>query len=373
MAESKNSDDSDILVGQRYDRNEVHEEAYDLVSQSHEINGVKEQDSSKLISHGHTIKDPELLIATPIDLLFLILPCLHSRLQKSAKGLFLPTDDLLESACEGSKYLQHIVESEIIQKRIEARMAVVCDMVDAGDEKMYRLNIEKLVAELIAKAKRMILKGLPASMETKFVAKTLEIPVMSLKREESSVSQSNAENCPTIDPQSTSNTESQSSAATSESTTTDASEQTDITIPDAPLQSPIPENVHHLLRLRTVLHFILTSYLPPALVTSVNITLSSPSVSINFTPLDTYLNHVANLRAQAQASRSLSDFSRKRNMVEDEEVSEVKAEKRRKKEEDEKRQKASETKAIRDLKKVDVKGMKKMSDFFGKPSAAKKR
>ncbi|KAL8964250.1 MAG: hypothetical protein Q9183_004588, partial [Haloplaca sp. 2 TL-2023] len=89
-------------------------------------------------------------------------------------------------------------------------------------------------------------------------------------------------------------------------------------------------------------------------------------------PLDDHLARIATLRAEVLATRSLSDFSRKRNMGDDDEAAEDRAEKRRKKEEEEKRAKVGLSKGIRDLQKVDVKGMKKMSDFFGKKPVGKK-
>ena len=50
----------------------------------------------------------------------------------------------------------------------------------------------------------------------------------------------------------------------------------------------------------------------------------------------------------------------------DDEAADLRAEKKAKKEEEERKKKSSETRGIRDLKKVDVSGMKKMSHFFGK-------
>ncbi|KAI4115506.1 MAG: hypothetical protein LQ338_007849 [Usnochroma carphineum] len=338
------------------------------VSQEEQFNSSPRDDvangeeSARSISQGHAIKDPDLFIATPIDPVFLILPSFYAQLQKSTKGLFLSLDDLLESACETSRHLKHIIESAAMQQRIETAMAAVCDTVSAGgDEKMYRLNIDKLVAELLAKTKRMVSSGLPASMEAKFIAKPLETPVMSLKREESSISQSGIVSLASTDSQSTSTAESQPSTTTTEST---SSAQTDITIPSpsAPPTSA-PTQIHDLLRLRTALNYLLKAYLPPSLANSIRATLSSTT---DFTPLDIHLSHLSTLRAEAQASRSLSDFSRKRNMMEDEEAAEAKAEKKRKKEDEEKAQRARETRGMRDLKKVDVRGMKKMSEFFGK-------
>ena len=57
---------------------------------------------------------------------------------------------------------------------------------------------------------------------------------------------------------------------------------------------------------------------------------------------------------------------RKRALDDDEEAAAEREEKKRKKEDDERRRKAGESRGVRDLKKVNVQGMKKMSDFFGK-------
>ena len=51
--------------------------------------------------------------------------------------------------------------------------------------------------------------------------------------------------------------------------------------------------------------------------------------------------------------------------MEDDEAVEARAEKKRKREEEEKRKK-SESRALKDLKKVNTKGMKKLSSFFTK-------
>ncbi|KAL8971105.1 MAG: hypothetical protein Q9197_003448 [Variospora fuerteventurae] len=352
---------------------EQQEAAADEITRRNGVNGVDGKDSVRSISQGHTIKDPELFIATPIDPLFLILPTLHAQSQKSAKGLFLSFDDLLEDASERSRHLKHVVEPERMQRMIERRLTAVCDTVEAGDEKMYRLSVERLVAEMIAKARRMSATGLPASMETKFVTKALEKPVTSLRREESSVSQGAIESLATDDSQPNTSVESQPSTITDGTTTTISLAQTDVTVLDPFVLAPsAPDNIYQLLRLRTALDFILTAYLPASLTTNIKDFISSASSPIDFSSLDVHLNRLATLRAEAQASRSLADFSRKRNMVDDDEAAEAKAEKRRKKEEDEKRQKVGLTKGIRDLKKVDVKGMKKMSDFFGKSSSGKK-
>ncbi|KAL8670488.1 MAG: hypothetical protein Q9168_004970 [Polycauliona sp. 1 TL-2023] len=315
---------------------------------------------------GHCIKEASISIATSIDVLFLALPFLHAQISKSAKGLFLSMDDLFETALEGSSHLKYLLGQESLRQATEARIAAVCDNVDAGDEKMYRLNMDKLVLELVAKARRMSSHGLPASMEAKFVDKALEMPMTSLKREASSISTAATDLVSGTDSPSTSTLESQASIATSESIESESSNQTDVTVPDQSPPHTTPVNIKDLLRLRTALSFITSSYLSASLASSIQHIIDSPSSPIEFKPLNEHLAYLGKLRAEALASRSLSNMSRKRSMVEDEEAAESKAEKRRKKEEEEKRQKTGLTRGIRELKKVDLTGMKKMSDFFGK-------
>ena len=91
---------------------------------------------------------------------------------------------------------------------------------------------------------------------------------------------------------------------------------------------------------------------------------ASEKSPLDFKPLDTRLAEIARLRAEALAARSIGDFSRKRNMHEEDDAAESRLEKKRRKTEEEKIKKAGETRGIRDLKKVDTKGMKKMGDFF---------
>lgn len=318
---------------------------------------------------GHTIQAPEIMVATPVDILFIILPALYARIANKSKGLFLSLDDLIDAACDTSRHLKTILEHTVMRHRTEQRIDMVCDNVEAGDEKMYRLNLDRLLQELLSIAKRLQTKGLPATMEAKFVDKALELPMMSLKREDSSVSQLVNSISQDTDLRDNMSAESQPSTCTSQSVESEASIQTDMTIPDQPV--PVHGEIKDLLRLRTALQFITSSYLPKPLVSTINSLIQSPLCSVNFKPLEDHLAHIAKLRTEALAARSTSDFSLKRSMVEDDEAAEDRAEKRRKKEEEEKRLKSGLSRGVRDLKKVDVSGMKKMSDFFGKKPVTK--
>lgn len=344
-----------------------------------EVSSKAEEEASRPVSDGYIISTPELLIATPIDPLFLALPALHVKAlarSPSSKGLFLSADDILEPLEEGSRYFKEICTHDRTRQSIKSRMKVICDTVEAGDDTMFRLNVKKLLAELVMKASKMVQLGLPASMEAKFISRALERPVMALKREESTFSETTqASTGGLLDAGSTptEKVDSQSSTTTSLSAEdSGVSIGTEVTFSSQENGDDSRTHHHHLLRLRVALSYILSAYVPQPLVVELNAILASAESPFNFSPLDEELAVLAKMRSEALASRSLSDFSRKRG-IENDEAAEIKAEKKAKKEEEERKKKAGDTRGIRDLRKVDTSGMKKMSDFFGKAPAAKKK
>ena len=333
---------------------------------------------------GFVTKAADLYIATLIDPLFLLLPALapqpKSNASEPAKKLFLAGDDYLERLTTASPDLSSLVIFKSLRTKLENRMLVVCDTVDAGDDTMYRLNEEKLLQELSKKARKMVKSGLPSSMEEKFIRKALEVPMLSIKRDDTSLSELVNEEDPlrtdpgamtpaaeTPNTQTTTTTVDSTTTSFSGASTAPSSFCEDTQTPKI-LPPPIdaPDGVADLLRLRTALFFICSAYLAPHLAEILKKTLSSPSSSEDFGPLDTHLTKLAKLRQDALAARSLGDYSRKRSMNEDDEGLETRAEKKQKKDEEEKRRKAGESRGVRDLKKVNVSGMKKMSDFFKK-------
>lgn len=328
-------------------------------------------DEQRAVADGYIVETPELFIATPIDTLFLIIPSFltQSSAKKSSQvnSLFLSSDDLIDGLLEKSKHLEQIVAHRDIRQRMEQRMSCVCDMVDAGDEKMYRLNTDKLLKELCFKANKILAMGLPASMEGKFIQKALEAPVISVKRVESSFldEQESEERINTSEPIRSDAARSGSSSTTTRTPISAASTGTDITTPEVEASKNPSIHIARLLRLRTVLSYIISTYLPPILAHVLTSRLSSAENSLDFTLLDEHLAHLDSLRAKALASRSLSDFSRKRGLEDEgDEAAEIRAEKKRKKDEEEKRKKAGESRGVKNLKKADVSGMKKMSAFF---------
>lgn len=328
------------------------------------------------------MKEPDMLLATPLDAVFLLLPILSPPSTSNGnKQMFLAFDEYLDKFTATSKHEKHLIARMNLGKLLKARATSICDFVDAGDEKMYRISHEKLAQELLSKARRMCCSGLPASMEEHFVNSALRAPVSNVldatpqDQANSDASQNVRTDIPS-QVQIEASTDSQTSAGSvsgssrngdSQSTTgTGATSLSEI--PQPLNQAVASEDARQLLRLRTALNFVLSSYVPQHLRKIVQTTMSESKL-VEFSPLDEHLKHLETLRRKAQALRSLSDnITRKRGADDDDEAAEARAEKKRKKEEEEKKEKA-ETRAMKQLKKVDTKGMKKLSAFFTKAPA----
>ncbi|KAL4958257.1 hypothetical protein BDW69DRAFT_99152 [Aspergillus filifer] len=332
-------------------------------------------DSEDTKSQGSISKTAELLVATPIDILFFAIPLLTSpRSSDEGKRLFQPLDDIIDSHNEMPKHLRDILYNLTFKDTLIRRVEAVCDSVEAGDETMFRVSEAKLVREMLAKAERMAANGLPKSLEERFVKQTLAVPLVSVARTDIATSSTPPKE--EIGAESQENKDTQSSAGT---TSADSIPGTSNPAPETPLtpagdelpDHTCPEPIVRLQRLSTALTFLKTSYIPADVCTKIDELLAAPESPIDFKPLQAHLKHLADLRAEALASRSLGDFSRKRN-AEDEDAAESRAEKKRRMEEEEKKKKAGESRGVRELKKVNTTGMKKMSDFFGKATAKKK-
>ncbi|KAI0147329.1 ribonuclease H2, subunit B [Xylariaceae sp. FL1272] len=327
----------------------------------------------------YTTSSAELFIATPIDPVFLILPTLIDP-PKTEKRKYISSDDHFDRIQESSPHLWEILQwgEGSIRRLLEDRLAAVCDTVTAGDERMYKFNESKLFAVMLEKASRMGKNPLPASMEEKFVTQVLEAPLTGKKVTTSTTvivtegepDETQTEEGPrsgTVTPKP--EVESQSSVSstdTNASFTSVTSVSTTITEPEAPdsvvLQPAMiaSAEVTSLQRLRVAFQFLCSSYIPTALSKPLLTSLTSSS-SLDFSPLNTYLSSLQELKASAQGP---IDYGRKR-VLDDDEAAE-RAEKKRKKDEEEKRKKAGESMAVKQLRKVNVSGMKKMSDFFKK-------
>ncbi|KAJ5760749.1 hypothetical protein N7520_007905 [Penicillium odoratum] len=321
---------------------------------------------------GSISKKADLLVATPIDPIFFLIPLL-SPTSKPGQSLYQPLDDIIDSNDDLAPHLRHVLYDDAFRNTLLARSEAICDTVEAGDEKMFRFNETKLLKQLIAKAERMATQGLPASLEERFIRQALVAPLMSVKRDDILTNQTL--NAKENDGETSNNSDERQDSPSTMGTTTTPSistpvgESTPVPQPDGGGES-VGESVAHLLRISTALAFMKESYLPKALSTRIDELLAAPESPLDLKPLTERLKELVALRAEAFSSRTMSDFSRKRGL-DDEEV-EARAEKKRKKEEEDKKAKASESRGVRDLKKVNTTGMKKMSDFFGKAAAKKK-
>ncbi|KAL4772172.1 ribonuclease H2, subunit B [Aspergillus nidulans var. acristatus] len=316
---------------------------------------------------GSISKTAELLVATPIDILFFAIPLLCSAPSSNeGKRLFQPLDDIIDSHDDLPEHLRYILYNDSFRSTLLRRVEAVCDSVEAGDERVFRVSETKLLQELLAKAERMAVQGLPKSLEERFVKQALAVPLVSVTRTDVAASSTPAKE----DNNETESQESNDTQSTSATSTPAVSAPTPAT-EELPEQQACPDSIVRLQRISVALAFLKTSYVSAAVCTRIDELLSAPLSPIDFKPLHDYLKHLADLRAEALASRSLGDFSRKRN-AEDDDAVESRAEKKRRMEEEEKKKKASESRGVRELKKVNTSGMKKMSDFFGKAAPKKK-
>lgn len=339
-------------------------------------NSERQEDSEEQEPEGYVLEKPDMFVATPIDPLFVLLPLLVS----GEAGSYLTFSDFVfTTEKEGLAQLQQLLRQNTfakLEKSMEARIGVICDCLDMGDgeDKMYKLSASKLATVLLSKANNMVNRGLPISMEERFVKQALEVPVLSIRREESSVSiaPEDATSVPSSDNTATGTSQESStstSTVTSNNTTTSTAASS---VATTPVEAQPADDIANLLRVRTGLDFLVTSYVPPSLHTAIQDVCKSSVSSVDFAPLDKHLEHVAGLKKQAQVLRSLSDnISRKRGADDDEEALDKAEAKRKKKEEDEIKKK-NMSRGVQQLAKADTSGMKKLSSFFTKAPPKKK-
>lgn len=341
--------------------------------EENEDNKSRSQDMASgeaITSTGRVSKSSDFFVATPFDTSFLLLPLVMSPKTVSGKKLFQPLDDLLEDHIREDKALKYLYENG--RTRVEEALSRFCDTLEAGDEQMFRPNEEKTLQMILSRVDSVISQGLPPSLEDKFVIRALEAPVLSVKREETTISTVKTKSMAPDEEGEKDASDAFESQSTTASTTVSAvfSEVSTTSSTSTVVTETISPELLQLQKQRTVLDFILASYVPDSIADRLRARLGSQDSPINFTPLEDHLKSLAALRVEALSARSISDFSRKRGL-EDDEAMELRAEKKRKQEEDEKKKKLGESRGVRDLKKVNVSGMKKMSDFFAKKPATK--
>ena len=337
-----------------------------LITGSASEDAQDEKKEGMRIGSGYVTQAADMFLATPIDIVFLILPALAPQSAKDTRQHFLALDDYLDLLSASSRHWKALLAQHhlVLKTMIEKRICRLCDSVDAGGESMYRVSNEKIASMLLRKAERMVKTGLPKSLEDKFVKSALEVPVMNIPRENSTLSILSTTSKGTENAESQPQLESQSSLSTS--TDSQSTTATSITTPDTDALCcqpalTTPPGIPNLLRTRTALTYLTSCYVPKTLLVPIQ-ALTAPT----FTSLDTHLTTIAKLKAEAAALRSISDnISRKRAIEEDEDKIAEREEKKRRKDEEDKKKKM-EGRAIKQLKKADTSGMKKMSSFFQK-------
>jgi hypothetical protein len=343
-----------------------------LLAPGRQANEEIEGDASEEVpeeqkDESYVLEKPDMFVATPVDPLFIILPLLTG----GETGSYLTFSDFIYTTeRQGLVQLQQLLRQSnfaALEKKIEGRMEAVCDCLDMGDgeDKMYQLSTQKLAAALATKANRMAKGRLPASMEERFVKQALETPVLSIKREDSSISIAAEDATPGAESK-------DGTAETSRNPTTKTSDATISTPATSIAVTPVEDKLNAadeiagLLRVRTALDFLIISYTPTSLRAAIQDILKAPTSLVDFAPLDKHLEYVAGLKKQAQALRSLSDnISRKRSADDDEDALDKADAKRKKKEEDEIKKKNT-SRGVQQLAKANTTGMKKLSSFFTK-------
>lgn len=325
--------------------------------------------------NGYILSNSDMFVATPVDPLFVMLSCegilWHAETSKATE--YLALSDYVRTLKMWAPHLRQVVEDNPgskLEGLLELRTKAICTELSMGDEEaMYAVSLDKLAQLLLHKASQMVQAGLPTSLEEHFVKQALEAPVLSIRREESSISII-AEDA-TLDagseiPSASTSQDTDASETTVESMSTTATSTTSTATPEI-------ADVTHLLRIRTALNYLLASYIPGTLRSRLEVIFtSSTSSSINFTPLDKHLTHIASLKSQAQALRSISDnVSRKRGLMDDDEALE-KADAKKRKKEDEDAKKNNVSHGVKKLMKANTSGMQKLSSFFTKGVVAKK-
>ena len=298
------------------------------------------------LQKGYVIKHADALVATPFDPVFLLLR-LFPVGKSQERNSFRLGDDYLELFSEQDPAMARLLRSERFSKNVLKRFECICESQDIGDEKVYKPSNEKLARVLVEKACRMVSStAWPASMDEGVVKKELDIPSISVRT------------VTYVDTTADDQVPNASAAPVTQET------------PQTTSQLDVDSGVIDVMRMRKALEYLLSAYVPKALRDDIEMLFKDDKIKsitplLDPTLLQAHLDKIKAAKAEAMALRSLSDnISRKRG-ADDEEQADARAEKKRKKEEEDKKAK-SESRNLKQLKKVDTTGMKKLSSFFTK-------
>ncbi|KAJ6166654.1 hypothetical protein N7470_002101 [Penicillium chermesinum] len=224
-------------------------------------------------SNAMIAKKADLLVATPIDPIFFLIPLLVPS-SKSGQSLFQPLDDIIDSNDDLSPHLRHVLYDDKFRSTLLSRAGSICDTVEAGDEVMLRFSETQLLKEIVGKAERMATAGLPASLEERFIRQALAAPLMAVKREDVLTNQApSIEDAVSVAEDKPESPSTVATAATP-SVSTPVGESTPV--PQLPGdESAAGENVARLLRISTALAYMKETYLSPALASRLDVLLAA--------------------------------------------------------------------------------------------------
>lgn len=303
------------------------------------------------ISNGFVLEDADLLLATPLDPMFFLIPLFTNRLEAGG-AMFRMEDDYIEMLSDSSATMARMLRNPAFKDLVFGRLEAISHVQDLGDEKVYKPDLRLLAKAITCKVQRMIKENIwPESLEDAFVSKQLELPVSSMTLVNEQLPTPEDSQQSSISGHDNSHSEQNQDAATT-------------------LLPTVPAGVTILMRAKVAVNYLLSCYVPAKLRTALLNQVTDEKL-IDFAPLEEHLQVVQKAKAEVQTLRSMSDnISRKRALVDDDEAAAIRAEKKRKKDEEELKKK-SESRAIKQLKKVDVSGMQKLSSFFTKAGGKK--
>lgn len=305
-----------------------------------------------------------ILIATPFDPLFLLTPlvpvgAINDRTDWPHLARLL--EDYLETLAQSSKHLAQLLRRKGVRNLFEKRLKLIAQEQDIGVGVTYRLDALLLLNLLYEKAQRAVSKDVwPASLEREVLSQ-LETPATASTFDGAS-SQEKLSN-PSQGYNKRDHQGHEADAQVEQVTGADGAQMHRDHSPQG--TEPTPEGIVRKLRIRTALSFLLSSYIPPDLRGHLQSVIALNNF-YDFSDLDGHLHRIEKLKQEAQALRSLSEnVSYKRQGPDDHEAARARAKKRQKREDEENKRK-SESRAMKDLKRTDISGMKKLSSFFAK-------
>jgi len=316
---------------------------------------------------GYVLEQGQLYIATPLDPIFLLLPILCRSGEADWATLHDHVFLFPHNSTRTYASLRAIL-TPALEAKLEAGMRAIChvqgNMMGDG-EAYYCLDLGKVAGVLVKKAKKMVERGTwPRSLEERFVREGLKVPEtgVEVRMEGEALEMSRA------------GTEAVGLTPVARSTPLPPNmevREDDAAAPQTLQLLHENNDIPALLRLRTALTYLISSYIPPTLrdrlisilyTSETSFSKSTQKPILDLRSLDAHLAHIATLRAHAQALRGLSENivrGRKHRREEDGDGDE---EKKRRKE----AEKKNVSLGVKKLMRADTTGMRKLSSFFGK-------